>query len=229
MALEKIRSLRPEFASLPSQAYLCALHGLPSAPNLKDKMSELTGNGEDSLWLRVMSVKDGKCQVILDTAEDRRDASDSINARISTFLPTPAPGTGNRPSFAASAVAGGMSSAPAPSEETIVDQETVQQQQLQSQQQQQQPEVTSFRPAPAPLPTHEFASQASLENSAEELFVTFVNSPSEFYIQLSRDNDAIDAMMGELEALVALVRPTPFAALAKGMPISAKYAEDDNW
>merc|ERR1719193_2692781 len=60
VALEKVRSLRPEFASLPQQAYLCALHGLPSAPNLKDKLAELTGGGDDSLWLRVMSVKEIK-------------------------------------------------------------------------------------------------------------------------------------------------------------------------
>ena len=234
VALEKIRLLRPDFASLPSQAFLCALHGLPSAPNLKDKLSELTGNGEDSLWLRVMSVKDNKSQVILDTTEDPPDASQSINAQISAFLPTPPPGSGHRPPFLGGIVADAASTTTATSDQSAIERPATRSTPTPppshpQSQHQRQPEVASFRPAPPPLPTHRFPAQSSLEVSAEEVFVTFVNSPSEFYIQLSRDGDAVDAMMGELEAVVALARPMPFAALSVGMAVCAKYAEDDNW
>ena len=231
MALEKVRSLRPEFAVLPSQAHLCALHGLPSAPNLKDKLSELTANGDLSFWLRVISSKDGKCQVILDHVENAPDANDSINAKISTLLPTPAPGSASRLAQIGAAVI----STTTPTATSTIDVALSKPSSSETQSQQRQPEITSFRPTAPPLPSILFPPQprptlkGDLEAKDEDVFVTYVDSPSQFYVQLSRDNEAIDAMMGELEAVVTLAKPMPFGGLSLGMPVAAKYAEDDNW
>lgn len=64
-----------------------------------------------------------------------------------------------------------------------------------------------------------------------EVYVSFVNTPSEFWIQLSNSTEAIDDLMEKINTFYGALSPSEnrLWSISEGAPCVAQYAEDGRW
>ncbi|XP_064604917.1 uncharacterized protein LOC135470098 [Liolophura sinensis] len=64
-----------------------------------------------------------------------------------------------------------------------------------------------------------------------EVYVSFVNTPSEFWIQLSKSTEAVDELMEKINMFYGALSPSEnrLRSVSEGMPCVAQYPEDERW